>query len=130
MPAGSRWAIATDKKTGIVLFLDCLITPELRTEGIVRELIHIIQQERKRRGFEIEDRIIVDVDCLDDSLLRHLIGQNREIISKEVLADYIFLFLLQTSQPYTDKILEATKVGIENVKEKLPIKLALERSRR
>ena len=34
------------------------ITPELRMEGQAREIVHAIQNLRKRAGFEISDRIV------------------------------------------------------------------------
>ena len=42
-----------------VVLLDTTITPELKTEGIVRDFIRAIQEERKNKDFNISDRINV-----------------------------------------------------------------------
>lgn len=42
---------------GLVVALDTRLTPELETEGALRELIHLIQIERKNKGLEVTDRI-------------------------------------------------------------------------
>ena len=42
---------------GLVVALDTRLTPELETEGALRELIHLIQIERKNIGLEVTDRI-------------------------------------------------------------------------
>src|SRR5262249_55474433 len=48
-------AVATEK--GVTVAVDTVITPELRTEGLARELVRRIQVMRKDAGFNIEDRI-------------------------------------------------------------------------
>jgi isoleucyl-tRNA synthetase len=41
------------------VILDTVVTPELRVEGLARELVRRIQEARKQAGFNIEDRIEV-----------------------------------------------------------------------
>jgi isoleucyl-tRNA synthetase len=48
-------AVAADKFTTVAI--DAAITPELRLEGLARELVRRIQDMRKKAGFNIEDRI-------------------------------------------------------------------------
>jgi isoleucyl-tRNA synthetase len=48
-------AVATEK--GVTVAVDTVITPELRQEGLARELVRRIQVMRKEAGFNIEDRI-------------------------------------------------------------------------
>ncbi|MEX1248312.1 MAG: class I tRNA ligase family protein [Anaerolineales bacterium] len=48
-------AVAADK--GVTVGLDTAITPELRAEGLARELVRRIQDLRKKADFNIEDRI-------------------------------------------------------------------------
>jgi isoleucyl-tRNA synthetase len=48
-------AVAADKV--ITVAIDATITPELRAEGLARELVRRIQDIRKKAGFNIEDRI-------------------------------------------------------------------------
>ncbi len=53
----SGWAVATHDGESVAL--DLTLTPELITEGYVREVIRVIQEERKRSGFHVSDRIRV-----------------------------------------------------------------------
>ena len=48
-------AVAADKL--ITVGIDAAITPELRAEGLAREIVRRIQDMRKNAGFNIEDRI-------------------------------------------------------------------------
>jgi len=49
------WLVATEGS--LTIALDIEITPELRKEGISRELVNRIQNLRKSSGFEVTDRI-------------------------------------------------------------------------
>ena len=48
-------AVAADKYTTVGI--DSTLTPDLRQEGLARELVRRIQDMRKKAGFNIEDRI-------------------------------------------------------------------------
>ncbi len=48
-------AVASDKYTTVAI--DATLTPELRQEGLARELVRRIQDMRKKAAFNIEDRI-------------------------------------------------------------------------
>ena len=49
------WLVATEGT--LTLALDIVQTPELKREGVARELIHPVQSLRKERGLEVTDRI-------------------------------------------------------------------------
>src|SRR4029077_1255470 len=49
------WAVATD--AGETVAIDITISPELRREGIAREVIRLVQDARKNDGLEVSDRI-------------------------------------------------------------------------
>ncbi|MCH7655223.1 MAG: isoleucine--tRNA ligase [Chloroflexi bacterium] len=53
---------AAEAPGGLIVAVDTTLTPELEAEGLVRELVHRIQNMRKAAGFEIEDRIVTYVD--------------------------------------------------------------------
>ncbi len=42
---------------GIYVGIDATITPELRAEGLARELVHGLQALRKSKGFDVSDRV-------------------------------------------------------------------------
>ena len=49
-------AVATDK--GISVAVDATLTPELKAEGLAREIVRRVQEMRKKAGFNIDDRIV------------------------------------------------------------------------
>ena len=54
------WLVATEDK--LTVALDITITDDLRAEGIARELINRIQNIRKDSGFEVTDKIRVEIE--------------------------------------------------------------------
>jgi isoleucyl-tRNA synthetase len=69
---------------GIRFLLDARLDEGLREKGLVRELVHRIQNLRKEAGFEVTDRITVRY--LGDAGLEGVLAQHAEFISSEVLA--------------------------------------------
>jgi len=53
------WGVATEAGLTVALELD--LTPELRREGLARELVRLIQDARKAAGLEVSDRIALAV---------------------------------------------------------------------
>lgn len=58
------WLVATDGP--LTLALDIEVTEELKKEGIARELINRIQNIRKDSGFEVTDRVVVEIYAQGD----------------------------------------------------------------
>lgn len=88
----------------LTVALDVSITPELKKEGLSRELINRIQNLRKELNFEVTDRIIVNLQ--KDNLIADAIMQNKTYICAEILADDIKL---------SDRIDKGNKIVIEDV---------------
>ncbi len=84
----SGWQVATLGRLTVALDVD--ITPELRAEGIARELINRIQNLRKEKGFEVTDKINVSV-AMGNDLIKHAVQNNLSYISAEILADDLSL---------------------------------------
>ena len=55
------WLVATEGK--LTVAMDITVTEELRREGVARELINRIQNIRKDSGFEVTDRIRVEIEA-------------------------------------------------------------------
>ena len=53
-----REGLAVASERGITVGVDTTITPELRAEGLAREVVRRIQNLRKEAGFEPDDRIV------------------------------------------------------------------------
>lgn len=79
--------------------LDTEVTPELRSEGLAKELIRRIQNARKNAELEIDDRIELAVDGPDR--LRQTFNQFKEMIAGEVLATAT---LDEDTEAYTEKV--------------------------
>ena len=65
------------------------VTPELRAEGYVRDIAHIVQNMRKNAGLEISDRIHLSITAPDGSDLATAIANNTDYIANETLAEGI-----------------------------------------
>lgn len=79
------YAFSGEGELGIVL--DTEITPELKEEGNVREIISKVQMLRKEKEFEVADRIDFYIDGDKDIL--DIVKKYEDYISKEVLSENI-----------------------------------------
>lgn len=77
------WLVATQGK--LTVALDITISPELREEGIARELVNRIQNLRKEKEFEVTDRIELKIQ--GNSLINSAINNNLNYICSETLAE-------------------------------------------
>ncbi|MCT1524563.1 isoleucine--tRNA ligase [Sphingobacterium hotanense] len=69
----------------LTVALDVHITPELKDEGLARELINRIQNLRKDKGFEVTDRIAVTLS--QNTEIQQAVENNFSYICTEILAD-------------------------------------------
>lgn len=64
---------------------DLTITPELKREGLMREIIRHVQSARKQAGLQIDDRIILSISS-DDSEISQAVDAFADVIKSETLA--------------------------------------------
>ena len=88
----------------LTVALDINITPELKQEGLSRELVNRVQNLRKELGFEVTDRITVTLQ--EDNLVAPAVLNNKLYICTEILAADIIL---------SEKVLNGNKIVIEDV---------------
>ncbi|MBO9632920.1 MAG: isoleucine--tRNA ligase [Chitinophagaceae bacterium] len=81
------WMVAN--KDSLTVALDITVTPELISEGNARELVNRIQKIRKDNGYELTDRIMVQLT--DHQELKGSIAQFNTYICAEILADKLEL---------------------------------------
>ncbi len=81
------WQVASLGK--LTVALDVIITEELKQEGISRELINRIQNMRKDLGFEVTDKIKVQIK--EHPYISEALKNNLSYICAEILADSLEL---------------------------------------
>ncbi|HEY0996672.1 MAG TPA: isoleucine--tRNA ligase [Gemmatimonadaceae bacterium] len=77
-------ALVVEEDRGYFAAIDPAVTPELRAEGMARELISRVQRLRKESGLAVSDRIVLTV--AGDSTVRGVLEGHGAWIREEVLA--------------------------------------------
>ena len=85
MQGKEGFAFAGEGEIGVVL--DTTITPELKEEGYVREILSKVQNMRKDKGIEVLDKINLYVS--ENEMLEELIKKFEEEIKKETLTENV-----------------------------------------
>ena len=76
------WLVANEGR--LTVALDITVTDDLRKEGLAREFVNRIQNLRKSSGFDITDKIQIQV--LSQEEMDEVIDEYRTYISNQVLA--------------------------------------------
>jgi isoleucyl-tRNA synthetase len=103
------WLVANEG--ALTVALDVTISEELRKEGIARELVNRIQNLRKESGFEVTDRI--DVQLQNDAKVAAAINSNKDYIKSETLTEDLKI---------VDKVNNGIEIAFDGVTTKLFIK--------
>ncbi|WP_394906472.1 isoleucine--tRNA ligase [uncultured Mesonia sp.] len=103
------WLVAT--QSGLTVALDAHISPELKQEGIARELVNRIQNLRKDSGFEVTDKIEVKIQ--KDGLVEQAVLANESYIKNETLTAKLEL---------VDELKDGLEVSFDDVNTRLAIK--------
>ena len=106
------WLVAAEGK--LTVALDITLTDDLRAEGMARELINRIQNIRKDAGFEVTDRIRVEIGA--DAAIADAVTRFAGYIASQTLA----VEAAAVSEPQGDTIVD-TEV------DELPIRIAVTR---
>jgi isoleucyl-tRNA synthetase len=69
---------------GLTVALELELTPELRREGLARELVRVVQDARKAAGLNVSDRIVLGLDA--DGEVAAALGTFEDWIAAETLA--------------------------------------------
>lgn len=95
----------------VSVYIDRNITPELKREGLMREIVRLVQNARKNANLQVDDRINL-VLITDDANLKKAIAEHTDVILAETLATG----LKNRSQGYSfaqDAQLEGKKLHIQ-----------------
>ncbi|MBO7301044.1 MAG: isoleucine--tRNA ligase [Tidjanibacter sp.] len=93
------WLVASEGK--LTVALDVTVTDELRKEGLARELVNRIQNIRKDSGFEVTDRIKVEIEKKE--MLEGAIEAFGEFIAQQTLA----MSLVLAESPVGDFVVDS-----------------------
>jgi len=81
------WQVANDGK--LTVALDITVTDEIRYEGIAREFVNRIQNIRKENGYNVTDKITVQIEDLE--FVREAIKKYASYIGSQTLATSVTL---------------------------------------
>jgi isoleucyl-tRNA synthetase len=102
------WTVAS--KGRLTVALDITVTPELESEGHAREFVNRIQKIRKDAGFELTDRVLVQV-AASEGLTKSL-ATFKTYICAEILADTLDFSNVISNGTEVEINDETIKVGV------------------
>ena len=100
------WLVANDGN--VTVALDVTLTPELKNEGMARELINRIQNIRKSSDFEITDKVFVTLTPTES--VKAALDQFGDYIAAQVLAEDISLAELVEGESVTELDIDGEKI--------------------
>ena len=105
------WSVASEGP--VTVALDITITDELKQEGIARDLVNRIQNQRKEMGLEVQDKIRIEIK------------KNNDLINKslEAYKDYICAETQALQLRVTDKLTDANSIEVDDAVIQLKIDL-------
>lgn len=105
------WMVANEGK--LTVALDITVTEALLREGIARELVNRIQNIRKSNGYEITDKIVVEIESREE--IAAAIEEYGQYIATQTLANSVLL---------KAEISDATELDFEDYLVKISIQKA------
>jgi isoleucyl-tRNA synthetase len=102
------WLVAN--ANGLTVALDIILTEELKNEGIARELVNRIQNLRKDSGFEVTDKIKVQLQY--NEILAKAIKENENYIKSETLTETLVL---------ENEVLNGSEIEFDEIKTRILI---------
>jgi isoleucyl-tRNA synthetase len=107
-----RSGLGVASEGGVTVALELEITPELRREGLARELVRMIQDARKEAGLQVTDRIVLGVETSGEpaaALAAHGEEIAAETLAAGVVTDGVDGFRLEGALEETPVIVSLRK---------------------
>ena len=102
------WGVASEG--GVTVALELELTPELRLEGLARELVRVAQQARKTAGLQVSDRIVLGLVL--EAEPKRALEAHRATIAGETLAVEIVDGPVQGATFTQESTLEGRRVSV------------------
>ena len=103
------WLVANEGK--LTVALDITVTDALVREGIARELVNRIQNIRKSNGYEIVDKITVEIESCPE--IEEAVKEYTNYIAQQTLANAVLL---------VEKLTDATELEFDEYNVKVSVK--------
>ncbi len=103
------WLVANSGP--LTVALDVTITPELKKEGIARELVNRIQNMRKDSGLEVTDKI--EIVFQENKTIQEAVTTNETYIKNETLTETI---------EFATDVINGTEIAFDDIATQLTIK--------
>ncbi len=107
------WQVANEGK--LTVALDITVTDELRYEGIAREFVNRIQNIRKENGYDVTDKITVQIE--DHEFVREAVKRHSSYIASQTLATSV---TLATSFPEDVREIDIDDVVVKILISRIP----------
>jgi len=108
------WQVANDGK--LTVALDITVTDELKNEGIAREFVNRIQNIRKESGYDVTDKITVQIG--DHEFVREAVKRHAAYIGSQTLATAVTLVPSLTGSDVKD--IDIDEVAVKIAVSKIP----------
>jgi isoleucyl-tRNA synthetase len=108
------WLVASEGR--LTVALDITLTEELKLEGIARDLVNRIQNLRKDKGLEVQDKIVITIQG-DQADVNAAVQMHKRYICEETQA---------TSLALAEKLPEATALDMDTYEVRLQIETVSE----
>jgi len=109
------WLVANEGQ--LTVALDVNVTVELKEEGIARELINRIQNMRKEKGYDVTDKIMIQI--LKHNAINDAVKHHTKYISSQTLAMKVDL---------VDKLEDEKKAKLVELDEEVSTKIEIDKN--
>ncbi|MDP9343494.1 MAG: isoleucine--tRNA ligase [Actinomycetota bacterium] len=102
------WGVGAEG--GLTVALDLEVTPDLRQEGLAREVVRLVQDARKSAGLDVTDRIELGIEAPDEVV--DAVEKHHEYVSRETLATGLQPRALSDPEYDTTETLDGKRIRI------------------
>ena len=108
--AKSPEGYAALEERGYLAALNTQLTPELEQEGLMRNVIRLVQNARKNAGLEVSDKIVLGLTTSGE--VQAALETHRETVQNEVLAESLDFSTVEDALHSEQEEVEGTPVTI------------------